>query len=386
MVLIQMILDQFAQEAHCKRIAALAVELGRRAGIDAQALTQAALLHDSLDALGDSTGLGRLAWQVVAGDQADCAAGIVRVCHFVDERMEGLEFEYQDIDSILEEIRSFSVFEHFDPALIDHLNGLRHRVQPHAWELPAEGRVAGDVFRTLRGRAEFEPGELESLALRDPALTASLLGVANSALFGRATPVATVARAVSCLGVEAARKVMLAVAMRPLFASAGLARVWSHSVKSAPLCAALAERTGLLSREEGLVLGLVHDIGAVAVQALPVEVMATCQNLIAGGCPQVYVERLLLGKDHGEIGAALLAEWHFPDELIEAVRLHHQPERSESKLVSLAYLAEFWSGQEEDLPSFGRVETALDRTGSTMEVLAELGGNDSTLHALHSVA
>ena len=275
MVLIQMILDQFAQEAHCKRIAALAVELGRRAGIDAQALTQAALLHDSLDALGDSTGLGRLAWQVVAGDQADCAAGIVRVCHFVDERMEGLEFEYQDIDSILEEIRSFSVFEHFDPALIDHLNGLRHRVQPHAWELPAEGRVAGDVFRTLRGRAEFEPGELESLALRDPALTASLLGVANSALFGRATPVATVARAVACLGVEAARKVMLAVAMRPLFASAGLARVWSHSVKSAPLCAALAERTGLLSREEGLVLGLVHDIGAVAVQALPVEVMAT---------------------------------------------------------------------------------------------------------------
>jgi HD-like signal output (HDOD) protein len=188
------------------------------------------------------------------------------------------------------------------------------------------------------------------------------------------------------VGIIAARKVMLAAAMRPLFASAGLARIWSHSLSSAPLCSALARHTGLLSPEEGLVLGLLHDIGAVAVQFLPRETMTAHRNLVEGGCPAAYVERLLLGRDHGEIGAGLIAEWHFPEEFIEAVRFHHQPERSPSKLPSLAYLAEFWSGLDEDLPSFGRVEACLERVDLTLETVMEMGRRDATLLALNSVA
>jgi HD-like signal output (HDOD) protein len=195
-----------------------------------------------------------------------------------------------------------------------------------------------------------------------------------------------VGRAIASIGVMAARKVMLAAAMRPLFASAGLGRIWSHSLSSAPLCSALAGHTGLLSSEEGLVLGLVHDIGAVAVQFLPRETLAIHRNLVDGGCPAAYVEHLLLGRDHGEIGASLIAEWHFPDEFIDAVRFHHQPERSASKLPSLAYLAEFWSGLDEDLPSFGRVEACLARVGLTLETLMELGRQDSALRALKAVA
>jgi hypothetical protein len=108
--------------------------------------------------------------------------------------------------------------------------------------------------------------------------------------------------------------------------------------------------------------------------------------LLEGGCPPAYVERLLLGRDHGEIGAGLLAGWSFPDEFIDAVRFHHQPERSSSKLAALAYLAEFWSGLDEDLPSFGRVEACLSRLDLTLDSLLEMGRQDSTLRALKSVA
>jgi len=114
--------------------------------------------------------------------------------------------------------------------------------------------------------------------------------------------------------------------------------------------------------------------------------LTTHRSLVEGGCPAVYVERLLLGRDHGEIGAGLIAEWHFPEEFIDAVRFHHQPERSASKLASLAYLAEFWSGLDEDLPSFGRVEACLARVDLTLETLMEMGSRDSTLRALKSVA
>ena len=83
-----MSLDHPAEQAHCGRTAALAVELGRRAGVAAEPLMQAALLHHSLEPLRHSSGLGRLAWQVVAGDDARRIADIVQVCNLVDEQME----------------------------------------------------------------------------------------------------------------------------------------------------------------------------------------------------------------------------------------------------------------------------------------------------------
>jgi HD-like signal output (HDOD) protein len=378
--------DHSAEQAHCRRTAALAVELGRRAGVPAEPLAQAALLHHSLGPLRHSRGLDRLAWQVVGGDAARRISDIVQISNLVDEQLEALEFEHKDVEAILGEIQGFAAFEGFDPALVEHLREMRCRKFPGQLQLPVEGATAGLVFRTLRAQREFEVRELEALALRDPVLAGSLLGVANSALYGRACRVSTVGRAIVSVGIIAARKVMLAAAMRPLFASAGLARIWSHSLSSAPLCSALARHTGLLSPEEGLVLGLLHDIGAVAVQFLPRETMTAHRNLVEGGCPAAYVERLLLGRDHGEIGAGLIAEWHFPEEFIEAVRFHHQPERSPSKLPSLAYLAEFWSGLDEDLPSFGRVEACLERVDLTLETVMEMGLRDATLLALNSVA
>jgi HD-like signal output (HDOD) protein len=378
--------DHSDEQAHCTRTAALAIELGRRAGIAAEPLAQAAMMHHALESPRHWSGLGRLAWQVVGGDDARRIADIVQICNLVDEQFEALEFEYKEVETILQEIQSFAAFEGFDPALVEHLRAMRCRELPGGLRLPVEAGAACLVFRALRAEREYEIRDLEAIALRDPVLAGNLVGVANSALHGRAHRVSTVGRAIASVGVIAARKVMLAAAMRPLFASAGLSRIWSHSLSAAPFCSALAGHTGLLSSEEGLVLGLVHDIGAVAVQFLPRETMNTLRNLVEGGCPPAYVERLLLGRDHGEIGAGLIAEWRFPDEFMEAVRFHHQPERSASKLASLAYLAEFWSGLDEDLPSFGRVEACLERVDLTLETLMEMGRQDSTLRALKVVA
>jgi HD-like signal output (HDOD) protein len=381
-----MSLDRSAEHAHRQRTAALAVELGRCAGVAAQPLTDAALSLHTLEPFRHSTGLSRLAWQVLAGDDSRRIADIVQICNLLDEQMEALEFEFKEVETILEEIQGLAAFEGFDPSLVEHLRGMQCRESSDQLQLPVEAGAARLVFRTLSAPREYEIRELEAIALRDPVLAGSLLGVANSALFGRQRRVSTVGRAIAAVGVDAARRIMLAAAVRPLFASAGLERIWSHSLSSAPLCSALARHTGLLSADEGLLFGLVHDIGAVALQFLPRVTLNILRNLVEGGCPPAYGERLLLGRDHGEIGAGLIAQWHFPEEFIDAVRFHHQPERSPSKLVSMAYLAEFWSGMDEDLPSFGRVEACLARVGLTFETLGELGSPDSILRALKFVA
>jgi len=390
--------------AHCRRVAALAMEISRMAGFPASIepmLGQVALSHHSLEMTRHSTPLGRLAWNVVCGGERDdgtpdrqwqpqAVAGIVRVCNLVDEQFEALQFEYKDTDTIFDEIRSFAPLEGFDPALVDHLRQMRCRRLPQRIGsgdgLPVEACSARQVFLALAQERDYEPWELEAIAVRDPVLAASLIRVANSALYTAAAKISGLRQAILYIGAVQARKVMLAAVLRPLFASAGITRLWGHSVGAAQFCAALAGQTQCIGAEEALLLGLVHDFGALAVQFAPRETRDTYARLVERGCPAAYVERLLFGCDHGEIGAEILTEWNFPGHLIEAVRFHHQPERADGALAAFTYLAEFCSGLDEDLPSFNRVEDCLTRTGLSLEALTEFGTKDNALKTLRALA
>jgi len=419
-----------AMLGHCRRVAALGCELSRRAGLDARldpVLAQAAQFHDSMELLLDPTPLGRLATDVLCGAVPRGAertphappaivepevrtvlslfhhrrvseaapplralAGILSLCHIVDEQFESLEFEHRQVATILDELQEIAAMEGFDPRLVAHLRamqcpGLLQSVGCGD-ALPVEACTARLVFRSLGQDREYEVHELADVARRDPVLTGSLIGVANSALHYAAGRISSISKAISFLGTAASRRVMLAASMRPLFASAGVSRLWSHSVSTAQFCSALAAQTGFTTAEEGLMLGLLHDIGALAAEFLARQTRDSRARLTEKGCPATYVERLLFGADHGELGGAILAHWGFPEQIVEAVRFHHQPERSSSPLAAFLYLAEFWSGHEEDLPSFYRVEDCLTRTGLSLESLTQVGARDKALGALRAVA
>jgi HD-like signal output (HDOD) protein len=152
------------------------------------------------------------------------------------------------------------------------------------------------------------------------------------------------------------------------------------------LCSALGKQSGIVGSEEGLLIGLVHDVGSLAVQTLSGATLERYSRLVEKGCPPVYVEQSLFGRDHGEIGSEILSLWSFPARIVEAVRFHHQSERSESPVASMLYLAEFWSGQDEDLPSFVRIRECTVRTGISIESLATAHNRASALNVLGSVA
>ena len=323
----------------------------------------------------------------LAGPSPD-TAGIARICKMVDEQFEALQFDYKDPDDILDEAENFAPFEGFDPALVALFRRMRYRLPEQVRRgenFPVEAGAAREVFHALGRDRDYEVRELAGIAVKDPVLAGSLIRVANSSLYSPAARFTRAAMAISYIGTAQARKVMLAAALRPLFASAGLTRLWAHSVNAARLCAALAEKTECVAPEDGLILGLVHDLGAMAFEFAPPETRERHARLLEGGCPVTYVERLLFGCDHGEIGAEILAQWKFSGELVEAVRFHHQPERSESPLTAFIYLVEFWSGLDEDLPSFRRVEQCLSRTGLNLEVLAQTGTKDNALKTLRGL-
>ena len=408
-----------ALAAHCQRVAGLALEIARKTRLpraDKLLLRQAALLHHCPPLLLDSGALRRLLSDVLAPGatprgletaaerpapesaiHSDLAvvlrilncrfhgpvdsrlrrvAAILQLSDLLDEQMQLQAYEDCAPAGMWAGLERISEFTLFDRNLLQDaeraLTGDRNTLSWPGPNLSVEAGIARRVFTALACHREWEIRELETLAASDPVLAGRLIQVANSALYSPMSRVASVRQAIAYIGGDQARKVMLAVALEPVFRGAGLHRIWKHSLRAAQFGEALAQTTGIMSPDEALLLGLIHDIGRQATQSLLSDLQATSGRLQSAGCPLTYVERLFFGRDHGEIGAEVLRDWNFPEHLTLAVRDHHRPEAADTVHAAMVYLIEFWTGDEEDLPSLTRLGAALARTGVSGETLMEL--------------
>ncbi len=105
----------------------------------------------------------------------------------------------------------------------------------------------------------------------DPVMTAKMIMVANSPLYGGRAQIDSLQQAVVRLGLENTRKLVMTYAVKELFDSktsdmrAHMHAVWKHSQHVASLCRLLAESLEGFDPEQAQLAGLVHDIGEVAI-------------------------------------------------------------------------------------------------------------------------
>jgi putative nucleotidyltransferase with HDIG domain len=253
--------------------------------------------------------------------------------------------------------------------------------------LPVFPRAAREVVRHV-ANPDVGPREMETVAALDPVLAGRLIQTANSAYYSPRQPIGTIFHAVSYIGTETARRVLLAAAIRGNFSSPQAHQLWNHSLDVAQTAELLAMHSSVkIDPSQAFLAGLIHDIGRLAFSIMPVAFQDRFQRLIDGGCPSVEVEICLSGRCHGEVGAETLTQWKFPEEISEAVRWHHRPERSAVPLSSLLYLAEFVTESLEDLPSYVRMNAATQAAGISMAALAEIRQNNAgSLESLRFVA
>jgi putative nucleotidyltransferase with HDIG domain len=162
----------------------------------------------------------------------------------------------------------------------------------------------------------------------DPALTAKVLQVCNSAYYAFSMRVSTVADAVNRLGFHGIYTTV-AMASSEDFLKTGKHSaldpdaMWHHLVTSAFAAQILAKRVGI----DGNMLftaGLLHDIGKVPLaDVLQGDYDALITDVTLFGRPLVELESASFGLNHAEVGARLLENWAFTPEFVEAVRFHH---------------------------------------------------------------
>jgi putative nucleotidyltransferase with HDIG domain len=384
-----------AIRAHCLRVATWSSELAGAIGLsesDRNLVEQAALAHHVPEILVDHQAGRRLMAEMRVqpkGEQPFVAENVRAVLETLWGRRPISDPAMGKIVAVLEISDDFDQFFESEPlfdgdsldqctnssveAMMTYLQVTsRADVSRVIDRLPVFPRAAREVVRQV-ANPDVGPREMEAVASLDPILAGRLIQTANSAYYSPQFPIGTLFHAVSFIGTETARRVLLAAAIRGNFSSPQAHQLWNHSLDVAQTAELVALHSSVkIDPSHAFLAGLIHDIGRLAFAMMPVAFQERFQRLTDGGCPPMEVEMCLSGRCHGEVGAETLAQWKFPLEVIEAVRWHHRPERSTLPLSSLLYLAEFITESQEDLPSFVRLNTATRLAGVSMASMAEI--------------
>ncbi len=196
------------------------------------------------------------------------------------------------------------------------------------------------IVRALRD-PESNLTEVSDKAGQDPAMSAKLLQLANSAALGLRHKVVTVDEAIGYLGLEMTRSLVL-LAHTFSYCNRGRAtngrvdRLWKHSLSTGSLARRLAreEECSREATDEAFLAGLLHDIGELLLLVnLPTEYQTVLNRVRDEGIPTWQAEFEQFGATHAELGAELMATWNLPMSVVEALALHHHP----SKLLSSGF-------------------------------------------------
>lgn len=413
-----------AIRAHTRRVAAVAAELGARAGLegwDRQAVRYVALLHHYPPEFMDSETVEFVLSEAAGASWAgvrrtepayrrrcEDLLGLVRAFHdhstlrtdprqtlLVDlvsaadllvQRAEAQPCERGLREQLVEKLRRQAEEGLCKPAVVQALTGLPRvstdELREVVHRLPVFPAVALKVLAMAAAEDVSFP-KLEAVLSSDQVLAGHLISVANSCLYSPRQTISTIRQAISYIGIEATRKVAIAAAFHPLFASASLKALWKHSLETARLAELAARRSGKAHPEEAFLAGLVHDVGRLALGKLGGSVYS---RLLEEGCEPVVAEVFLFGREHGAAGAEILRLWNFPEHLTAAVEAHHEPEAGAVPLAAILYLAEHRTDSKEAPPAPARLRQAETAAGGSLESAAAEEPERNFLNALTAVA
>lgn len=172
--------------------------------------------------------------------------------------------------------------------------------------------------------------DIAKILSEDQGLTARILKLANSPLFGYFSKIDTITKAVTIIGVQQVRDLALAVSVMGLFRGIPedlitMELFWKHSIACGLSARVLATSQREANLERFFVAGILHDIGRLVMFISAPE---QCRILIeisrSEGRLLHDVEREHLGFDHGELGGSLLRSWKIPARVAEPVEFHHR--------------------------------------------------------------
>jgi putative nucleotidyltransferase with HDIG domain len=201
----------------------------------------------------------------------------------------------------------------------------------HVTSLPSLPPLYGELMSELEA-PEPSLRRVGAIVEEDVGLTAKILQLVNSSVFGLAAPMSSAADAVRYLGVDTVRTLVLglhAFSQFPLTHSCfDASALWRHSSEASRFARAIAmlEGVDVQIRNEAMAAGLLHDCGKlVLATVMPHEYREATAAAHRENAALWEVEIRTFGCSHAEVGAYLLGLWGLPQRVVEIVAMHHRP-------------------------------------------------------------
>jgi putative nucleotidyltransferase with HDIG domain len=182
---------------------------------------------------------------------------------------------------------------------------------------------------------ELAMNDVAEIIKADAALSADILRLANSPLFGLRQPPTGILHALALLGLRRLMTLVMTAAIgrfsNPARDTPALRRCWRHNLACGLICEDLADAAGL-DRDMAYTAGLLHDIGRTGM--LCVWTSRYSHLLDETGPDPVGLlasERQDFGISHTTAGAFLLRDWRLPEIFSQVAGRHHDPPNSSVK-------------------------------------------------------
>ena len=277
-----------------------------------------------------------------------------------------------------------------------HIETLSAEISKEIKLIPKLPENVVEIQRMLSS-AERPLSDIASKIAHDPALTAELLKVVNSAQYMLPQKIASIQKAAALVGVNGLRNMMYIYGAQRVMDNRfkELRSLWNHAYRCAFYSAEIARRFGFSEDADDLyVIGILHDIGRIVLLTLHSNLLekisAHCHD---NGIPGDFMETLVLGVGHAKTGSEITRRWNLPEALACPIEYHHQPHlapdayRNHAYVVHLADLlatgydegnADYQSVKQNVIEFFG-VEDQAELNTLAHSLSARLAENEITL-------
>ncbi len=190
--------------------------------------------------------------------------------------------------------------------------------------LPAVSTASLNLFRLLQD-PQSNSGEVTTLVSTNPAFSAKVLRTVNSAYFGQAEKVTAIGRAITLLGYNNVRSLLVEDMVNNALPAVrdedrqSHVRLWSHSAVVSACAGHLGRSLFQLSEYTLGTIGLLHDIGRYFFPLLEKG------NDPPPDLPVLIREERQYRINHAAIGAVIARKWQLPDTVADIIEYHHAP-------------------------------------------------------------
>lgn len=203
-------------------------------------------------------------------------------------------------------------------------------------ELPTLPTVASKLI-TLTSKEDTTLADIGELVSQDIAISAKILKVSNSAFYSFPQQIGSIKQAVSILGMNAVRSLVLSFSFLTMKAGKvesrfNFEKFWEKSLASAVSAKLILENVKGADTDEVFVSGLLQNIGElILARSFPVEYDRVLQAVEENQQDILSAQEAVFGMNHTLVGTEVAKRWGFPEVLLLPIQYHHRPDEYTGK-------------------------------------------------------